>query len=441
MKYALRDKKEMKHSDIEWVGSIPIGWNSIRLNSLFQHNKKRNDLLEEENLLSLSYGKIIRKNIDANEGLLPESFSTYQIVQPGNIVLRLTDLQNDKRSLRVGYVNERGIITSAYIGLDIIASDQHEGKYFYYLFHAYDLMKVFYNCGAGVRQSLTFNEFKKLNIIAPTKVEQKHIVDFLDEKTAVIDEVMKKKKKQIELLKEKRAGMITQAVTKGLNPNETMVNADVDWIDSISQNHKVLPLKRLVAIKITDGPHTTPQILDEGIPFLSAQSVQDDGYLDFDQKRGFISEVDHKMFSKKCRPMKGDIFIVKSGATTGRVAMVNTDIEFSIWSPLALVRAKTELINPEYLYFFFRSDIFQNQVRVSWSYGTQENIGMNVLERLQIFFPSIKEQAAIIDYLGEKILQIDTLIQKIIESISLIQEYRSSLISHAVTGKVSVETS
>ena len=119
------------------------------------------------NVLSLSYGNIIRRNIEENFGLLPESFNTYQIVNPGELILRLTDLQNDKRSLRVGQVKEKGIITSAY--LKLVAKNQSINDiYLYRLLHSYDTTKVFYGMGGGLRQSMKFEEMRRLPILVPS---------------------------------------------------------------------------------------------------------------------------------------------------------------------------------------------------------------------------------------------------------------------------------
>lgn len=424
MKYALRDKKEMKDSGIEWVGSIPKTWNSLRLNSLFQQNKKKNERLVEDNLLSLSYGKIIPKDIDANEGLLPASFSTYQIVQPGFIVLRLTDLQNDKRSLRVGYVRERGIITSAYLGLNIIASGQHEDRYFYYLLHAYDLMKVFYNFGAGVRQSLNFNEFKKLDVIAPSISEQKRIAVFLDEKTAVIDEVVEKKKKQIELLKEKRAALITQAVTKGLNPNAKMKDSGVEWIGEIPEGWEVKKLKYVAPLKDKKCNFNSTytyiglENIVSGIGKLveSNEPYQPEGIVN-------IYNVGNVLFSK-LRPYLAKAFLAESvGVCTGELLVMN---------PLK------NKVTPEFLLYRVLSEDFIDSVNNS-TYGSKmPRASWNYIGNLLIAWPPIDEQRKIAKALENQLSSIDKAIKIIKKSIHLIQEYRSSLISHAVTGKIVV---
>ncbi|MFP3451710.1 restriction endonuclease subunit S [Bacillus sp. SIMBA_154] len=163
------------------------------------------------NVLSLSYGKIKRRDVESNFGLLPDSFETYQIIQKDDIVLRLTDLQNDKRSLRVGLVNEEGIITSAYLGLK--QSNKSISVYTYYLLHSYDLKKVFYGLGSGVRQSMGFTEMKKLPILLPPLEEQFEIINQLKVKVLANEQLIDMLKTQIKKLKEYRQSLIYEAVT------------------------------------------------------------------------------------------------------------------------------------------------------------------------------------------------------------------------------------
>jgi len=207
----LDSKVEMKDSGIEWIGNIPSHWDIHPVGCYFGERKRKNRLGEESNLLSLSYGRVIRKDINANGGLLPESFNTYNIVEENDIIIRPTDLQNDKRSLRTGLVREHGIITAAYICLyPLITLDS---RYFHYLLHSYDVMKVFYNMGNGVRQGLNYSEFAKLMIFAPSYEEQIAIADFLEQKTSEADALIAAKKKEIETLEAYKKSLIYEYVT------------------------------------------------------------------------------------------------------------------------------------------------------------------------------------------------------------------------------------
>lgn len=170
-----------KDSGVSWIGKIPSDWEIVPLRAVAHENNVKNTGLVCENLLSLSYGKIVQKNIDTNTGLLPASFEGYQIIRPGYVVLRLTDLQNDKRSLRTGFAMETGIITSAYLSL-VLHDERILPKYFAYLLHAYDLKKIFYTLGGGVRQTLKYSDFKSLPILVPPKDVQEKIVDYIEAK-------------------------------------------------------------------------------------------------------------------------------------------------------------------------------------------------------------------------------------------------------------------
>lgn len=177
-----------KDSSIEWIDKVPNHWDVLPLFILARERKEKNNGNKVEEVLSLSYGKIVKRDVAESSGLLPESFETYQILHPGNIVLRLTDLQNDKRSLRVGLVEHRGIITSAYIGLELFS--KIHSTYAYYLLYAYDVTKVFYTFGGGVRQSMKFEDLKHLPILCPPIDEQQLIAVFLDSETRKIDNLI-----------------------------------------------------------------------------------------------------------------------------------------------------------------------------------------------------------------------------------------------------------
>lgn len=200
-----------KDSGIEWIDVIPAHWNIHPVYYYFAERKNRNVRGKENNLLSLSYGKVIRKDINSNGGLLPENFNTYNIVENGDIIIRPTDLQNDKRSLRTGLVKEHGIITSAYI--DLIPIRHLDTRYFHYLLHSYDVMKVFYNMGNGVRQGLSFSEFSRLMIFEPSYQEQVLIADFLDDKVKKIDALIEAKKQQLAVMETYKKSVIYEYVT------------------------------------------------------------------------------------------------------------------------------------------------------------------------------------------------------------------------------------
>ena len=145
--------------------------------------------------------------------------------------------------------------------------------------------------------------------------------------------------------------------------------------------------------------------------------------------------VTHQECSQKYIPQINDIYMIKSGATTGRVAFVNTDIKFTIWSPLAVFRSNPHRMYFKYLFYFLQSDAYQKQVELGWTYGTQQNIGMRTLEKLKVCMPPLTEQKEIADVLDRKCDDIDTLIEEKELLVADLEAYKKSLIFEVVTGK------
>lgn len=203
----------LKDSGIEWIGKIPQHWEVCKLLKLYKERKCKNTGNIETNVLSLSYGNIKKRNIENNMGLLPASFETYNVILPDNIVLRLTDLQNDHKSLRCGLAKEKGIITSAYVTLEN-KTNNVSSNYYYRLLHTFDIMKGFYGMGDGVRQNLKYEgELCNLFVVKPLFKEQQQIADYLDKKCSEIDKAITGKEQLIEKLTEYKKSLIYECVT------------------------------------------------------------------------------------------------------------------------------------------------------------------------------------------------------------------------------------
>ena len=239
------------------------------------------------------------------------------------------------------------------------------------------------------------------------------------------------------LLKDKRAALITNAVTKGLNSSGPVKEINSPWIDSIPEDWTNLRIKQIVSTKVTDGPHVTPVQVNEGVPFLSATAVEN-GRLNMNKMWGYISRKDHELYCRKCLPRLEDIFMVKSGATTGSIAFVDFEDEFSVWSPLALIRCDRNKMHPRFVFYSLQSDYLQKAISQTWSKGTQENIAMKAIEELPILKPPLSEQIEIANYIDASTNLFDGLISKTNSMIGKLKEYRTALISAAVTGKIDV---
>lgn len=230
---------QKKKSDISWVEAIPLSWKEKPLIQYAYERCIKNDGMVEDNLLSLSYGKVIDKDINTTDGLLPASFESYQIVEPGNIILRLTDLQNDHKSLRTGLVTQRGIITSAYTCLETRGDILPE--FLQLELHVADLCKVFYGMGGGVRQSIGFKDIKRMLIAIPPLSEQHRILDLIHGIDAPTDKQKEQYLNIINELEELKKVIISDVVTGKIDVRNITVpeyeHVD-DIVDDDSENNE-----------------------------------------------------------------------------------------------------------------------------------------------------------------------------------------------------------
>lgn len=217
-----------KETGVSWVKSIPAHWEERSLIQVAEEQQIKNTGMVEDNLLSLSYGKIINKDINTTDGLLPASFEGYQIINSGNIVLRLTDLQNDHRSLRTGLATQRGIITSAYTCLK--ARDNVLPEYLQLQLHVADLCKVFYGMGGGVRQSIGFKDIRRLIVAIPPLDEQKSILSAVSGFEGPINSVVAKYQEIILSLEELKTKLVSDVVTGKIDVRDVVI-PDYEYVD------------------------------------------------------------------------------------------------------------------------------------------------------------------------------------------------------------------
>lgn len=408
-----------------WIQEIPAHWEEKPFYALMRERKTKNKGMKEDNLLSLSYGNIIRKDINTPNGLLPESFETYQIVEPNDVVFRLTDLQNDKRSLRSAICSERGIITSAYLAV------QSEGilpAFVNYLMRAYDVQKVFYSMGGGLRQSLGYEDLRRMSIVVPLLEEQVAIARFLDRETARIDGLIEKKGGFIELLKEKRAAVITHAMTKGIDPSVPMKSTCAKWIQRIPKTWDEIRAKRVFSQR-------------------SETKRQGDQQLSATQKYGvipqnsFIEQTGNRLVLALSgidgfrHVNKGD-FVISLRSFQGGIERCFYD---GCVSPAYTVLKRSRPISESFFGYLLKCDWFIAALQTGIT-GIREgkNVSYEEFGEIVLPIPKIKEQTAIAEFLDLETTRIDGLISTTNRSIELLKEKRSALITAAVTGKIDV---
>ena len=421
-----------KDSGVEWIGKIPTNWTAKRLSYsiAIQKGKIPKNLTSEKLIDSLPY-----LSMGVLRGDKPMEFSNENgivHVSKGDIGL-LWDGSNSGEVIRI---NREGILSST-VSLLSLKDNSINKEFCFYLLKFYENDFKENTIGMGIPH-VSGDHVRESKLIIPPYSEQLQIAFFLNTKTLHIDSLIEKTQRKIELLKEKRTSLINEAVTKGLNPDVEMKDSGVEWIGEIPSHYQMTSIKFLVTTPVSDGPHETPKFIDEGgIPFLSVEGVVGNK-IDFEKVRGYISEELHQQYSKKCKPIRNDVLLVKSGSTTGKSTIVETDLEFNIWSPLCVIRSNTNKIIPRFTFQTFQSGYFRLLIENNWSYGTQPNIGMGVIENLRIVVPPKSEQTQIVEYLDHQTQKIDKSITIEGARIDLLKEYRQSLISSVVTGKIKV---
>lgn len=415
--------REMKDSGIEWIGQIPKHWEVHPVYAYFEEGKTKNYRMQEQNLLSLSYGRIIRKDINTNGGLLPASFNTYNVVEAGDIIIRPTDLQNDKRSLRTGLVKEQGIITSAYI--DLRPKDNVNSKYYHYLLHSYDVIKVFYNMGNGVRQGLNFSEFAKLLLLEPTTVEQQQIADYLDTQCSEIDATAEDIQKEISLLEDYKKSVITEAVTKGLNPDVEMKDSGIEWIGQIPKHWKIIRIGYILG----EIDRRSITGMEESLSVSQVLGVVPSSQI------AVPSTASTMVGQKIVEP--GELVLNKLKAHLGVCFVSNYK---GLVSPDYAVYKANEKVKSKLLEYVFHtaSCIWEFKKYITGVGQGLSRLYTKDLFRINVALPDMLEQQQIVSYLDTKCSEIDTLIADKKRQLDILADYKKSLIYEYVTGKKEV---
>ena len=423
---SMQKYESYKDSGVDWLGDIPSEWNVTPGFNAYAENKRNNKGMKEDRVLSLSYGKIIVKPKEKLVGLVPESFETYQVVEPGDLIIRCMDLQNDKTSLRTGLSENHGIITSAYLNLKI--SERFDSKFLYYYLHSLDTTKVLYKFGTGLRQNLSFQDFYRLPVFDIPKNLQTDIASFLDKKTAQIDEAITIKEKQIELLKERKQIIIQQAVTQGLNPDAPMRDSGVEWIGYIPEHWEVRRSKFLftqrkerawktdVQLSATQAYGVIPQSEYEALSGNTVVKIQ--FHLD---KRKHVVKDD---FVISMRSFQGGL---ERAWSSGCIRS-----SYVVLKPL-------EEINPDFYGYLLKLPSYIKALQRTGNFIRDgQDLNFDNFSQVDLFIPPLEEQKAIAEYVKEFMVSSDKGIELLQQQIEKLKEYKATLINSAVMGQIKV---
>lgn len=431
-----------KESKFEWFGDIPSHWETVPLKHLLEKiytgGTPTTSIPEYWSDSEEGFNWVAISDISKSNGTLTET--SKKITQKGlesknlELIPKGTMLLSIFASL--GKTTRLGIdatVNQAIIGLE--PNEKLEGKYLQYLFEDCERYISFYS-SANTQENLNVTKIKDLIFPVPTLSEQQKIATFLDQKTAEIDTIIAKKENLLLLLEEKKKAIVNETLTKGLNPNAKMKDSGIEWIGEIPENWAMKPLKYLTE-KIGSG--VTPRggaevYVDEGIQFIRSQNVYFDG-LRLDD----VVCIDRKTHNKmeNSQVYKYDVLLNITGGSIGRSCVVELNKEFNVNQHVCIIRCNNELL-PHYLNYLLFSDLGQNQIRMGITGGNREGLNFENLKSFIIPNPKIGVQERIVFFLNDFVTKSDLIRDKIMIQIMKLKEYRQSLISEAVTGKISI---
>lgn len=437
--------REMKDSGIEWIGEIPKDWEIIKTKYVADISIGLVTTMTANYVDNLDDGVYLIRNGDIRLNKISKEKMVYisrKFVEQ-NASRQL--LENDIVTVHTGYIGTSAIIREDFIGSVGFATIQSRPnlniineRYLCWFYNSPFFIKqcMLHNTGDG-RQNLNLYDFVDFYVYQPPLAEQQKIADFLDSKCSEIDATAEDIQKEIALLEDYKKSVITEAVTKGLNPDAEMKDSGIEGIKEIPVISKVVRLKYLVDKKITDGTHKTPEYatVDDGSPFLSSKDVRN-GYIDWSNVK-YITKTLHNILHKEVCCKRGDILLAKNG-TTGVAALVDTDDVFDIYVTLAVIRSDKKKVLPEYLLYSINSNVTKEQFSERLVGIGVPNLHLNVIENTNIIVYEISEQQKIVKYLNEKCSCIDDAILIKKKQLEMLADYKKSLIYEYVTGKKEV---
>ena len=426
-----------KDSGVPWLGQVPEHWQVLPGRACFREKYVRNAGLLESQVLSLSFGRIIVKPNEALHGLVPESFETYQIIDPGDIVVRPTDLQNDQHSLRFGISSYRGIITSAYLCFE--STPPLSQKFGYLMLDGYDRLKVFYSLGSGLRQNLAWSDFKYLPCVRPPQSEQAGIVRYLAHMDRQIRQYIRVKQKLIKLLEEQKQTIIQQAVTRGLDPNVRLKPSGVEWLGDVPEHWEVRRLRWVAEMFVSsvdkhshEGEHAVR--LCNYVDVYKNERIHD--------RLTFMTATATREEIERFKIRIGDVLITKDSEDWRDIGVPSL-VEYS--APdlvcgyhLAILRPRQDKITGSFLLRIMESPQFSYQFNVAANGVTRYGLSHGSIKSAIIVRPPLHEQGRIVDYLENIVPRISGLVARIQNELPYLRELRTRLIADIVTGKVDV---
>lgn len=418
--------REMKDSGIEWIGEIPKDWEITKIGMLYN---LRITKVSDTDYAPLSVTKM---------GVLPQletvaktnAHDDRKLVKKGDFVI---NSRSDRRG-SCGISDYYGSVSLINIVLE--PKNNMSSGYYSCLFKTVQFADEFYKNGHDIVDDLWttgWQDMKRIILPVPHYSEQQQIADYLDTKCSEIDATAEDIQKEIDLLEDYKKSVITEVVTKGLNPDAEMKDSGIEWIGEIPKGWKIIRLK-YITNSIGDGLHGTPNYDDLGTIFFINGNNLGNRKISITEKTNRLTEEEYK----KCGVVKLDkcTLLMSLNGTYGTLSMYDNE-------PIMLSKS-VGYINvcnketKEYLYYFLQSSLAQNQMTISLAGTTIANLSLATVRNLKICLPSICEQQQIADYLDIKCSEIDALIADKKRQLDILADYKKSLIYEYVTGKKEV---
>ena len=402
-----------------WDAKVPSHWEVHPGLAVLAENRRKNDGLIESQVLSLSYGRVVVKPVEKQRGLVPDSYESYQILVPGDIVVRPTDLQNDQASIRVGHVKDRGIVTSAYIGLR--ARGSWSDAYAYHYLAVVDSSKRIYGMGSGLRQQLGWPDLKRMPCLVPPPEEQAAIVKYLAHANARIDKAIAAKRRLIALLEEQSSGLRDQVLRSGDWPRrrlKTLLDRVDQGVSPQAENQEPGPGEWGVLKSgcVNGGSFRADQVkrLPDGFAIPEAMSVRE-----------------------------GDLLVSRANGSphlVGSVARVSGLKHQAILSDKTFRLIPSPTVDADFLALSMNAQAYRQQVRtaISGAEGLANNLPLSALKTFELVIPPLQVQRELVRMVEEEVSTLRLTMNRVTSEIALLQEFRTRLVADVVTGQVDV---
>jgi len=423
--------KEMKDSGVEWIGEVPIEWETRRLKVALVREKEIVAKYSNEDILSLTKGGVVVRDLVNPKGKMPTTFDGYQLITKGNIVTCLFDIDVTPRC--VGIANNDGLTSPAYTQYKVI--NKFDLDFIYYYLLMLDNDKILVPITKSLRNTIKSEDFLNLEFSFPNSILQKKISTRITASILRINQLIDETQQSIEELKKYKQSLITEAVTKGLDKNVEMQDSEFPFFDSIPKGWRVTKLGRMYEVIL--GKMLAPNQTENDWTlekYYSAANINFSGISDEPYKRMWFSPKDKRIYKVNI----GDLLVVEGGAGAGGSSIVENLLEDTyIQNSVLIIRSKESMEN-KFLYYILFSLMNNGYMQHLGNIATFSHYTKEKVSETPIIVPSPVEQVDIINFLTEKTNEIDQLIKGKRQIIQELLQYKKSLIYEYVTGKKEV---